>query len=83
MMRPNRIKNWENLAWKRPEEIFGKGKFSLFDKIDPSDIKQGYCGDCYFLSSISSLAEFPERIKAIFLTKEINDAGCYALQFYL
>jgi len=35
------------------------------------------------LSSISSLAEFPERVKSIFLTQEVNEAGCYALRFYV
>jgi hypothetical protein len=32
---------------------------------------------------LSSIAEFPERIKAIFLTKEINKAGCYAVKLML
>jgi len=35
------------------------------------------------LSSLSSLAENPNRIENIFLTQEVNDAGCYALNFYI
>jgi calpain-15 len=35
------------------------------------------------LSSISALAEFPERVKKIFLTNTINSAGCYAMRFYV
>jgi calpain-15 len=35
------------------------------------------------LSSISSLAENPERVKAVFLTSEVNKAGCYAVKFYI
>jgi len=35
------------------------------------------------LSSLSSLAENPDRIKRIFITKEVNDAGIYACTFYI
>ena len=56
------IEQWKGYEWKRPSEIFGEGNFSLYDKIAPDDIKQGECGDCYFLSSLSSIAEKPERI---------------------
>jgi calpain-15 len=83
IMRPERLRNWETFIWKRPSEVYGEGNFCLYSKIDPGDIKQGYCGDCYFLSSISSLAEFPERVEDIFLTKQVNDAGCYALRLYV
>jgi calpain-15 len=55
----------------------------LFRKVDPGDIKQGYANDCYFLSTISAIAEFPDRIKALFLTKEINPAGCYAVELFV
>lgn len=58
MVRPDRIKNWSTFVWKRPKEVYGKGKYTVFKDIGPSDIKQGYCGDCYYLSAISSLAEF-------------------------
>ena len=61
------IEKWGDYEWKRPSEVFGDGNFSLYDKIEPNDIKQGECGDCYFLSSLSSLAEIPNRIKSIFL----------------
>lgn len=34
--------------------------------IEPEDVQQGNIGDCYFLASISSIAENPERISRIF-----------------
>jgi len=83
MMREPRVQKWQTLVWKRPSEVYGDGNFTLYDKIDPNDILQGDCGDCYFLSGLASLAEYPDRIKRIFLTQEINEAGCYAVQFYI
>lgn len=41
---------------------------SLFKgKIEPNDILQGVLGDCYFLCTLASLAEWPQRIKKLFL----------------
>lgn len=53
------------------------------DGIDPNDISQGALGDCYFLAVLSSMAEDPRDIKELFYTKEINQAGCYMMYFYL
>jgi hypothetical protein len=63
--------------------VYGEENFCLYNTVDPSDIKQGYAGDCYFLSSLASLAEFPDRIKKIFKIHEVNKAGCYAVQFFV
>ena len=57
--------------------------FSIFDDIKPDDIRQGAVGNCYFLSCLSSIAEYPERIKKIFLTDRVNKAGCYAMKFHV
>ena len=81
--REKRIKNWENFVWKRPSEVYGRGNFKVFNDIKPDDIKQGHCGDCYFLSCLSSIAEHPQRIKDIFLTQDVNDAGCYAVKIWV
>ena len=47
--------------------MYGEGNFKLYENVDPMDVKQGKCGDCYFLASLSSLAENADRIKNIFL----------------
>jgi hypothetical protein len=36
-------------------------------KITPSNIKQGFLGDCYLLASLAALAERPDRIMNLFL----------------
>jgi hypothetical protein len=39
--------------------------------------------DCYFLSALSALAEFPEKIRNLFLTQEVNFAGIYEMEFFI
>ena len=38
-------------------------------------------GDCYFLAVLSAMAEFPGRVEALFVTKEVNAAGVYLMKF--
>ena len=62
---------------------YQNGTFVLYEQPGPNDITQGLLGDCYFLASLSAIAEYPNRIKKIFLTHEVNEAGCYAVQMYI
>lgn len=71
------------LVWLRPKQIFGNDNFKLYYTIDIDDIHQGILGNCYFLSSVSALAEFPERFNKIFLKSDISLNGCYSVQFYI
>ena len=40
-------------------------------------------GDCYYLATLSSLAEFEDRVKKMFVTKEINAAGIYMVILWI
>ena len=56
-------------------------QFLQQNAIEIDDIVQGGLGDCYFLSSLSSLAENPFRIRNLFLSKRINEsAGVYCMR---
>jgi hypothetical protein len=51
---------------------------------------QGRSSNCYFLAALAGLAEdvpekrgTGERIRDNFLTKEVNSAGIFAVQFYI
>lgn len=68
---------WMTFTWKRLSDVFTNLK--VFDKIDPSDIKQGSLGDCYFLSALSALAENPKRIERLFITRDFASNGQYKL----
>jgi calpain-15 len=72
--------DWAKIVWLRPDKIAGmKAPILLFaGGIEPNDIKQGGLGDCYFLSSLSVIAEEGDRIKNLFHNKVANQEGIYA-----
>eukprot|EP01091_Cochliopodium_minus_P007007 TRINITY_DN1694_c0_g1_i1.p1 TRINITY_DN1694_c0_g1~~TRINITY_DN1694_c0_g1_i1.p1 ORF type:complete len:448 (-),score=146.16 TRINITY_DN1694_c0_g1_i1:91-1434(-) len=76
---PNLMKG--KITWLRATELFKKAKL-VVDGVNPNDIKQGGLGDCYFLSSLSIIAEYPERMNKIFAMKEI-ELGVFAASIYL
>jgi len=61
------------MEWRRPKEFF-KGDFLLFkDGIEPDDLLQGELGDCWFMSALAALAERPQLVQRLFVTKEVNE----------
>ncbi len=86
---------WKAYSWLRPEHFMDSSRpVELFSgKIEPTDILQGHLGDCYFLSTVASIAEHPERIARIFnidfpnkSKEEVLDLcrrfGCYGVRIY-
>lgn len=69
------------VKWKRSHEIFGEGKFKVFDdRIEPNDIKQGVLSNCWLMCAVSCLAEFPSYIKRLFVTSEVQEHGLYRVK---
>eukprot|EP00438_Fugacium_kawagutii_P000222 Skav212267 [mRNA] locus=scaffold732:106781:108271:- [translate_table: standard] len=74
-------------GWARPRQVIGKealeyklfateGEPCLFKQhVSPRDIQQGYLGDCWMVSSFSALAEYPDRVRALFKQKELSADG--------
>jgi hypothetical protein len=81
----NYNKYFLNAKWLRPPEIFkcSYDEIKLFDTIDPNDINQGALGNCYFLATLSALAEFPDRVMKVFNNKTINPSGAYSVTLYI
>ena len=51
--------------------------------ITPSDMNQGYIGNCWIISAVSAMAEVPGRIDRIIENEFISQDGIYALNMYL
>ena len=52
---------WKRISYCHPDiEV-------IKDGIDNSDIYQGQLGDCYLLSSLASLSEYPDRVERLLL----------------
>ena len=47
--------------------------------ISPNDIYQGQLGDCYYLSALASVAEYPARIERLLLQREASTKGAYCV----
>ena len=81
-MEKEEVTYFRTLKWKRASEIYPNG-FLWGDRIKAETIKQGQINNCYFITALSALAEQPGLLANVFITKERNKAGIYALRFYI
>ena len=51
--------------------------------IEFTDPDQGSLGDCWIVAAASSVAQTPERIRKLFVTDELNNAGVYSVTLYM
>lgn len=67
------------MQWERAPVIF-RNNFSICDDgIFPIDIVQKTLGDCYLIASICAMAEKPERVSRILISKKTNKPGIYCV----
>lgn len=68
------------VQWRTPSQISRSAK--MFDTVEPADARQGALGDCWLISSLAAVAEFPGVVAWMFETKEINAEGKYTMRIY-
>jgi len=80
------VKDYLTYSFSRPEEVYGKGNYCIFSpqsQIGTQDIIQGAMASCYLIVTLANMARKPQRIKDLFLTKEVNEAGVYGMKVYV
>ncbi|KHN82546.1 Calpain-D [Toxocara canis] len=74
----------KDLIWLRPQDMFTKDgrryAWTVFRDPKSSDIEQGSLGNCWFLSSLAVIAERPDILEQIVLTKVYNPFGVYQIR---
>lgn len=56
----------------------------LYQKsIDPSQVRQGAVGNCWFLSALAVVAEKPHLVRQLLPHDALNDLGCYQVNLCL
>lgn len=76
--------NKKGIIWKNSKEIFGINNYDLFcNNIKFGDIKQGSLGNCYFLSALAALCEFPNTIYNLFNDLNVNNFGYYEIKMFI
>ena len=70
----------DNIIWLKAEEIFNYQHYNIFvNYISIDDVRQGYLGNCYFMSSLAAMTNIPQLICQLFRSFQINKNGCYEI----
>ncbi|CAD8179165.1 unnamed protein product [Paramecium pentaurelia] len=71
---------WKNAQIFQKDLYHSNNELGVHTLVSPRDIKQGLLGDCYFLSSLGSIAsKYPDKIFDLFQTPIINSYGVYGV----
>lgn len=68
----------ENNTWGTPQNYVDMKVFS--EGVDPNDIMQGYIGSCWMVSTIATVAKWPQLIEQAIYPNTFSPSGCYAVR---
>eukprot|EP00435_Cladocopium_sp_Y103_P040164 s652_g10.t2 len=68
----------ENNTWGTPQNYVDMKVFS--EGVDPNDIMQGYIGNCWMVSTIATVAKWPQLIEQAIYPNTFSPSGCYAVR---
>ncbi|CAF1596676.1 unnamed protein product [Rotaria sp. Silwood1] len=76
-----------HIQWLRPDQIISeecsdnlRTQWTIFRDPKPNDVLQGGLGDCWFITALSVLAEEPEYLMRVLITKQYNNEGIYCVR---
>ena len=72
---------WGWATWKRPSQVWTTWSLWGTGGVRPGDNYQGYIGDCWYVSTMAALGEWPDRIKSMF-TNADQARGIYELKMW-
>lgn len=74
-----------DIEWKRASDVFTDVTLFGHKGIEPTDMTQGYIGNCWFISGVSAMAEYPGRVEKLFVNttnSELSKRGIYGINIY-
>jgi len=74
------VANRVECEFRRPQEFSETP--SLFKVIEPGDVRQGALGDCWLMSSLAAVAEFPRVIEHMFVHTKTRVDGKYVCRIF-
>lgn len=72
-------------GWKRPGRKMGlhdNEHLAVFSTVSPNDLDQGGLGDCWLISALSTLAEYPSVVMSLIEQQDIPGDGKFVVNLY-